>query len=144
MSRGRPQWGATFSIHKVERRDDENSKGTGADPESTDPVNTRNEWASLCEQFHLPNGCVNSGVGLKQIYLSLAPSLAFSFTEGRRLQAVKVLINSSLTTAFPVTPLVDQVMLIDAECGEHVTPAGSYSHQEFTGATNSSSTSSTL
>ncbi|XP_033349460.1 AT-rich interactive domain-containing protein 2 isoform X1 [Bombus vosnesenskii] len=32
-------------------------------------VNTRNEWASLCEQFHLPNGCVNSGVGLKQIYL---------------------------------------------------------------------------
>ena len=38
MSRGRPQWGATFSIHKVERRDDENRKGTGADPESTDPV----------------------------------------------------------------------------------------------------------
>ncbi|XP_032671918.1 AT-rich interactive domain-containing protein 2 isoform X6 [Odontomachus brunneus] len=32
-------------------------------------VNTRNEWASLCEQFHLPNGCINSGVGLKQIYL---------------------------------------------------------------------------
>ncbi|XP_034948457.1 AT-rich interactive domain-containing protein 2 isoform X5 [Chelonus insularis] len=32
-------------------------------------VNTRNEWASLCEQFHLPDGCVNSGVGLKQIYL---------------------------------------------------------------------------
>ncbi|XP_057341510.1 AT-rich interactive domain-containing protein 2 isoform X2 [Microplitis mediator] len=32
-------------------------------------VNTRNEWSSLCEQFHLPNGCVNSGVGLKQIYL---------------------------------------------------------------------------
>ncbi|XP_076646460.1 brahma associated protein 170kD isoform X1 [Halictus rubicundus] len=32
-------------------------------------VNTRNEWASLCEQFHLPGGCVNSGVGLKQIYL---------------------------------------------------------------------------
>ncbi|XP_035738109.1 AT-rich interactive domain-containing protein 2-like isoform X3 [Vespa mandarinia] len=32
-------------------------------------VNTRNEWASLCEQFHLPNGCVNSGIGLKQIYL---------------------------------------------------------------------------
>ncbi|XP_072746617.1 uncharacterized protein Bap170 isoform X6 [Anoplolepis gracilipes] len=32
-------------------------------------VNTRNEWASLCEQFHLPSGCINSGVGLKQIYL---------------------------------------------------------------------------
>ncbi|XP_044582230.1 AT-rich interactive domain-containing protein 2 isoform X2 [Cotesia glomerata] len=32
-------------------------------------VNTRNEWSSLCEQFHLPSGCVNSGVGLKQIYL---------------------------------------------------------------------------
>ncbi|XP_011052558.1 PREDICTED: AT-rich interactive domain-containing protein 2 isoform X6 [Acromyrmex echinatior] len=32
-------------------------------------VNTRNEWASLCEQFHLPGGCINSGVGLKQIYL---------------------------------------------------------------------------
>lgn len=40
MSRGRPQWGATFSIHKVERRDDENSEETGADPESTDPVCT--------------------------------------------------------------------------------------------------------
>lgn len=38
MSRGRPQRGATFSIHKVERRDDENSEGTGADPESTDPL----------------------------------------------------------------------------------------------------------
>ncbi|XP_033217810.1 AT-rich interactive domain-containing protein 2 isoform X2 [Belonocnema kinseyi] len=32
-------------------------------------VNSKNEWSSLCEQFHLPNGCVNSGVGLKQIYL---------------------------------------------------------------------------
>ncbi|XP_043267604.1 AT-rich interactive domain-containing protein 2 isoform X7 [Venturia canescens] len=32
-------------------------------------VNTRNEWSALCEQFHLPGGCVNSGVGLKQIYL---------------------------------------------------------------------------
>ncbi|XP_012267900.2 AT-rich interactive domain-containing protein 2 isoform X3 [Athalia rosae] len=32
-------------------------------------VNARNEWTSLCEQFHLPTGCVNSGVGLKQIYL---------------------------------------------------------------------------
>ncbi|XP_024940660.1 AT-rich interactive domain-containing protein 2 isoform X3 [Cephus cinctus] len=32
-------------------------------------VNTRNEWSALCEQFHLPSGCVNSGVGLKQIYL---------------------------------------------------------------------------
>ncbi|XP_066590882.1 AT-rich interactive domain-containing protein 2 isoform X8 [Prorops nasuta] len=32
-------------------------------------VNTLNEWATLCEQFHLPDGCVNSGVGLKQIYL---------------------------------------------------------------------------
>lgn len=32
-------------------------------------VNSRNEWTSLCEQFHLPKGCVNSGVGLKQIYL---------------------------------------------------------------------------
>ncbi|KAK0096264.1 hypothetical protein PV326_005915, partial [Microctonus aethiopoides] len=32
-------------------------------------VNTRNEWSSLCEQFHLPSACVNSGVGLKQIYL---------------------------------------------------------------------------
>lgn len=32
-------------------------------------VNLRNEWTSLCEQFHLPKGCVNSGVGLKQIYL---------------------------------------------------------------------------
>ncbi|XP_044020286.1 uncharacterized protein LOC122860511 isoform X2 [Aphidius gifuensis] len=32
-------------------------------------VNTRNEWSLLCEQFHLPVGCVNSGVGLKQIYL---------------------------------------------------------------------------
>ena len=38
MSRGRPRWGATFSIRKVERRDDENSEETGADPESTDPV----------------------------------------------------------------------------------------------------------
>ncbi|XP_063979250.1 AT-rich interactive domain-containing protein 2 isoform X2 [Diachasmimorpha longicaudata] len=32
-------------------------------------VNTRNEWSLLCEQFYLPPGCVNSGVGLKQIYL---------------------------------------------------------------------------
>ncbi|XP_043473761.1 AT-rich interactive domain-containing protein 2-like isoform X3 [Leptopilina heterotoma] len=32
-------------------------------------VNSKNEWSTLCEQFHLPNGCVNSGVGLKQIYL---------------------------------------------------------------------------
>ncbi|XP_011297070.1 AT-rich interactive domain-containing protein 2 isoform X5 [Fopius arisanus] len=32
-------------------------------------VNTRNEWSLLCEQFYLPAGCVNSGVGLKQIYL---------------------------------------------------------------------------
>lgn len=38
VSRGRPRRGATFSIHKVERRDDENSKETGADPGSTDPV----------------------------------------------------------------------------------------------------------
>lgn len=38
MSRGRPRRGATFSIRKVERRDDENSEETGADPESTDPV----------------------------------------------------------------------------------------------------------
>ncbi|XP_014218963.1 AT-rich interactive domain-containing protein 2 isoform X2 [Copidosoma floridanum] len=32
-------------------------------------VNSKNEWTWLCEEFHLPNGCVNSGVGLKQIYL---------------------------------------------------------------------------
>ncbi|XP_051155622.1 AT-rich interactive domain-containing protein 2 isoform X2 [Leptopilina boulardi] len=32
-------------------------------------VNSKNEWSVLCEQFHLPSGCVNSGVGLKQIYL---------------------------------------------------------------------------
>ncbi|XP_023289924.1 AT-rich interactive domain-containing protein 2 [Orussus abietinus] len=32
-------------------------------------VNSRNEWTILCEQFHLPKDCVNSGVGLKQIYL---------------------------------------------------------------------------
>uniref|UniRef100_A0ABD2WG46 ARID domain-containing protein n=1 Tax=Trichogramma kaykai TaxID=54128 RepID=A0ABD2WG46_9HYME len=32
-------------------------------------VNNKNEWTQLCEDFHLPSGCVNSGVGLKQIYL---------------------------------------------------------------------------
>ncbi|XP_008217124.1 AT-rich interactive domain-containing protein 2 isoform X3 [Nasonia vitripennis] len=32
-------------------------------------VNNKNEWVWLCEEFHLPSGCVNSGVGLKQIYL---------------------------------------------------------------------------
>ena len=32
-------------------------------------VNSKNEWVWLSEEFHLPSGCVNSGVGLKQIYL---------------------------------------------------------------------------
>ncbi|KAJ8668213.1 hypothetical protein QAD02_009876 [Eretmocerus hayati] len=32
-------------------------------------VNNRNEWSYICEEFHLPSGCVNSSVGLKQIYL---------------------------------------------------------------------------
>ncbi|GLG96119.1 AT-rich interactive domain-containing protein 2 [Gryllus bimaculatus] len=32
-------------------------------------VNSRNEWESFVEQFKLPKHCVNSGVGLKQIYI---------------------------------------------------------------------------
>ncbi|KOX76372.1 hypothetical protein WN51_11703 [Melipona quadrifasciata] len=78
MSRGRPQWGATFSIHKVERRDDENSKGTGADPESTDPSHvvpeSRRKDLKLkkCHDVRVNTLAVTSAINVHKVDLKLA------------------------------------------------------------------------